>query len=135
MLGLLVSIQCSLDSAGDHSSHTPKQQYFEAPFLLFAGKSDIALQHTYVEPGGFMLEDTFLLVEAKKDLSQGALVQTNLIAVPCVNVCNMGCCSVPLFIPGPFTLHDWHVACACLGESQHLTCRALVINVCPSALL
>lgn len=30
---------------------------------LFAGKSDIALQHTAVEPGGFILEDTFLLVE------------------------------------------------------------------------
>ena len=33
---------------------------------LFAGKSDIALQHTAVEPGGFVSEDTFLLVEAKK---------------------------------------------------------------------
>ena len=43
---LLVSIQCSLDSTGDHSSHTHKQQCFEAPFLLFAGKSDIALQHS-----------------------------------------------------------------------------------------
>ena len=48
---------------------------------LFAGKSDIALQHTAVEPGGFVLEDTFLLVEAKKDLSTAALLQINLIAV------------------------------------------------------
>ena len=32
-----------------------------------------------------MLEDTFLLVEAKQDLGPGALVQTNLVAVPCVN--------------------------------------------------
>ena len=48
---------------------------------LFAGKSDIALQHTAVEPGGFVLEDTFLLVEAKKDLSTEALVQISLIAV------------------------------------------------------
>ena len=46
-----------------------------------------------------MLEDTFLLVEAKKDLSQGALVETNLIAVPCVIVSDMGCCSILLFIP------------------------------------
>ena len=36
---------------------------------MFAGKSDIALQHTIVEPGGFVLEDTFFLVEAMKDLS------------------------------------------------------------------
>ncbi len=57
------------------------------------------MQHTYIEPGGFMLEDTFLLVEAKKDLSQGALVETNLIAVPCVIVSDMGCCSILLFIP------------------------------------
>lgn len=48
---------------------------------LFAGKSDIALQHTAVEPGGFVLEDTFLLVEANKDLSTEALVHINLIAV------------------------------------------------------
>lgn len=48
---------------------------------LFAGKSDIALQHTAVEPGGFILEDTFLLVEAKKDLSTEALVHISLIAV------------------------------------------------------
>ena len=48
---------------------------------LFAGKSDIALQHTVVEPGGFVLEDTFLLVEAKKDLSTEILVQISLIAV------------------------------------------------------
>ncbi|KAL0052337.1 hypothetical protein WJX82_000522 [Trebouxia sp. C0006] len=41
--------------------------------VLITSKSDIAMQHTYIEPGGFMLEDTFLLVEAKKDLSQGAL--------------------------------------------------------------
>ena len=48
---------------------------------LFAGKSDIALQHTAVEPGGFVSEDTFLLVEAKKDLSTEALVQINLTVV------------------------------------------------------
>jgi len=70
-----------LDSAGDDSSHTPKQQCFEAPLLLFAGKSDIALQHTNVKPvGGYTLQETFLLVEAKKDLGLGALVHTNLIA-------------------------------------------------------
>ena len=51
-----------------------------AHHTLFAGKSDIALQHT-AEPGGFVLEDTFLLVGAKKDLSTAALVQINLIAV------------------------------------------------------
>ena len=57
---------------------------------MFAGKSDIALQHTIVKPGGFMLEDTFLLVEVKKDLSPGALVQTNLVALLCINCCHMG---------------------------------------------
>ena len=57
---------------------------------MFAGKSDIALQHAIVEPGGFMLEDTFLLVEAKKDLSAGALVHTNLVALLCINCSHMG---------------------------------------------
>ncbi|KAL0052839.1 hypothetical protein WJX82_008452 [Trebouxia sp. C0006] len=41
--------------------------------IEITGKPDIALQHTAVEPGGFILEDTFLLVEAKKDLSTEAL--------------------------------------------------------------
>ncbi|KAL0034281.1 hypothetical protein WJX77_006971 [Trebouxia sp. C0004] len=46
----------------------------ESNRVEITGKSDIALQHTnIVEPGGFILEDTFLLVEAKKDLSPGAL--------------------------------------------------------------
>lgn len=41
--------------------------------IEITGKPDIALQHTAVELGGFILEDTFLLVEAKKDLSTEAL--------------------------------------------------------------
>jgi hypothetical protein len=49
--------------------------------LLFAGKPHIVLQHTNVEPGGFMLEDTLLLIEAMKDLSPEALVQTNLVCL------------------------------------------------------
>ncbi len=62
--------------------------------LLFAGKSDIALQHTIVVPGGFMLEDTFLLVEAKKDLSTEALVGTHLMVL-CANVCRITLSSAP----------------------------------------
>ena len=77
-----------------------------------------------------MLEDTFLLVEAKQDLSREALVQTNLI------VLLRECLAVAAYRYSlTFTLHDWHVACACLGVSPPLTCGALVISPCPAALL
>lgn len=44
---------------------------------FLAGTSDIALQHTAVKPGGFMLEDTFLLVAATNNLDGGALVRVD----------------------------------------------------------
>lgn len=65
-----------------HHTHT-RQKCLEASLLLFAGNSDIALQHAMVHPGGFMLEDTLLLVEAKTDLSQEALVMASLVHAPC----------------------------------------------------
>ena len=52
--------------------------------LLLAGKSYVALQHTAIVPGGFMMEDAFLLVEAKRDLGKEALVQAPP-AITCVN--------------------------------------------------
>lgn len=55
---------------------------------LLVGTSDIALQHTAVEPGGFMLEDTFLLVAATNNLDGGASVRANFVVVPCANFCN-----------------------------------------------
>ena len=83
MLGLLVGKHtitfcwcCGALSASVKSAR-------DKELLLFAGKSDIALQHAMVHPGGFMLEDTLLLVEAKTSLSQEALVMASFIYVPC----------------------------------------------------
>ena len=42
-------------------------------------------------PDGFVLQDTFMLVEAKQDLSPEALVQPNPDAVPCMHYSSMGC--------------------------------------------
>lgn len=71
-----LSVRCPLDiTAVKGRRDSPLQSNcLEAFLLLPAGNADIALQHSAVKPGGFMLEATLLLVEAKKDLSQEALV-------------------------------------------------------------
>ena len=99
---------------------TPHRLIVLGQFItLFAGKSDIALQHTAVEPGGFILEDTFLLVEAKKDLSTEALVQICLIAV-----------SWSCLLQRPFTL-----GAACLARTLHFTLGPAETSICTAALL
>ena len=80
---LLANTQSRFAGVVWHSSPTPVKIVRGKELLLFAGKSDIALQHAMIHPGGFMLEDTFLLVGAKTNLSREPLVMASLAYVPC----------------------------------------------------